>query len=121
MGLRGTPGGRDWPLAWRSANEMGARKEMRKQRVRGAFANSWDTDQRSWLTALRSNVRAGGRAALLVGDGENAIDALDSTRSAAEDVGLRFLASATITSTKERHTQHKGSRRPEHAILLEVQ
>lgn len=28
MGLRGTPDGRDWPQAWRSSNEMGARKAM---------------------------------------------------------------------------------------------
>ena len=121
MGLRGTPDGRDWPAAWRSSNEMGARKAMKKL-VRGggdAFRDAWDTDQRAWLQALRANLRAGGRAALLVGDGEADIDALESTASAAEAVGLRLIASATIASTAKRGERRKGRRRPEHVLLLE--
>ena len=120
MGLRGTPEGRAWPAAWRSDREMGARKAMRKTRVPGAFAEAWDEDQRAWLLAVRRNLRSGGRAALLVGDGESSISALDSTLSAAAAVGLRFLASATITSTAEPRARRKGNRRPEHAILLEA-
>lgn len=120
MGLRGTPDGRDWPAEWRSNREMGARKAMKKLRVPGAFAESWHNDQLRWLSAMRNNLRQGGRAALLVGDGESNIDALESTTRAAEEVGFRFLASATITSTvKQRTNRHKGKRRPEHAILLE--
>lgn len=69
---------------------------------------------------MRRNLRSGGRAALLVGDGENGIDALLSTVDAAEDVGLRFVAAATITSIAKRHERKKGKRRPEHAILLEA-
>ena len=65
-------------------------------------------------------MRAGGRAALVVGDGEGAIDALASTTAAAEAVGWSLLASATIESPHARADRHKGKRRPEHAILFEV-
>lgn len=119
MGLQGTPDGRDWPTAWRSTNEMGARKAMRRKAL--SFFEQWEADQRAWLAAARANLRAGGRLALLVGDGEGNLDALDSTVAAAEHVGLQLLASATIASTQlERSARKKGKRRPEHAILLEV-
>jgi hypothetical protein len=119
MGLAGTPDGRDWPDAWRSSHEMGARRAMRKMRAPSAFVGAWESDQRSWLAAMKGNLRPGGRAALLVGDGEQSIDALLSTTQAAEDVGLRFVASATISSTAKPHERYRGKRRPEHAILLE--
>ena len=119
MGLAGTPDGRDWPNAWRSSHEMGARKAMRKMRAPSAFVDAWEIDQRLWLAAMKGNLRPGGRAALLVGDGEQSIDALLSTTQAAEDVGLRFVASATISSTAKPHERYRGKRRPEHAILLE--
>ncbi len=61
----------------------------------------------------------GGRAALLVGDGDS-IDALESTAKAAEAVGLKLLASATIVSTLARGKSRKGARRPEHVLLLEA-
>ena len=77
-------------------------------------------DQRAWLSAARANLRAGGRAALLVGDGESDINALDSTAQAAEDVGLKLLASATIESTAPRGQRKKGKRRPEHILLIEA-
>ena len=119
MGLQGTPDGRSWPEAWRSTVEMGARKAMRRKAV--DFRAQWERDQRAWLTCARANLRAGGRAALLVGDGDLNIDALESTSSAAEDVGMRVLASATIASNVEQRIERqKGTRRPEHAILLEV-
>ena len=120
MGLQGTPAGRDWPMDWRSSNEMGARKAMKKFRVPGAYKEAWDADQRAWLAAAKANLRSGGRAALLVGDGENRIDALESTAAAAEEVGLRLLASATITSTASPGTRKRGQRRPEHILLLEA-
>jgi len=118
MGLTGTPEGRgDWPESWRSDLEIGARKALRKTRVKGAFAKAWERDQDAWLTSVRSNLRTGGRAALLVGDGES-IDALVSTAAAAERVGLEFLASATISSKQVAGKKHKGNRRPEHVLLL---
>ena len=85
------------------------------------FRDVWEHDQRAWLSAARANLRAGGRAALLVGDGEGGLDALVSTSAAAEAVGLKVLASATIASTHaERGKRQKGRRRTEHAILLEA-
>ena len=119
MGLQGTPAGRDWPDDWRSTHEMGARKAMKKFRAPGAFKAAWDADQRAWLTAAKGNLRAGGRAALLVGDGENDMNALESTAQAAEDVGLKLLASATIESTAQRGQRKRGQRRPEHILLIE--
>ena len=56
-----------------------------------------------------------------MGDGEAGVDALASTAAAAEAVGLRLLASATIASTaRYRSARHKGKRRPEHTLLLEA-
>ena len=121
MGMSGTPSGRDWPLEWRSSHEMGARKAMKKLRAPGAFGELWHEDQLRWLGATRANLRSGGRAALLVGDGEANIDGLESTTRAAEEVGFRVLASATITSSAAyKNDRQKGRRRPEHAILLEA-
>ena len=115
-----------------------------------AFAAAWEGEQRDWLTATRANLRRGGRAALMVGDGEAGVDALASTATIAnsnpdpnfnpnptptlnpnpnqastatiaEAVGLRLLASATIASTvHSRGARHKGKRRPEHTLLLEA-
>ena len=80
-----------------------------------------EAEQRDWLTATRANLRRGGRAALMVGDGEAGVDALVSTATVAEAAGLRFIASATIVSTvRARGARHKGKRRPEHALLLEA-
>ena len=74
MGLRGTPDGRDWPAAWRSTREMGARKAMKK--AAAGFRDVWNADQEAWLRAARSNLRSGGRAAVMIGDGETGLDAL---------------------------------------------
>ena len=109
------------PREWSSAHEMGSRKSMRKKRREpGAFEGAWGDDQRAWLEAARANLRAGGRAALVVGDGENGIDALRSTCDSAKAVGFSVLCSATVTPTLQRSEMHKGRRRPEHAILLEA-
>ena len=84
-------------------------------------APGWDAEQRSWLSATRANLRRGGRAALVVGDGEGGIDALASTAAAAEACGgLQLLASASISSVPRRAGRHKGKRRPEHVLLLEA-
>ena len=53
MGLRGVPSGRDWPDAWRSAGEMGARKAMRRAaREPGSFADAWAADHSVRLRSL---------------------------------------------------------------------
>ena len=57
MGLPRPPGGAkgervQWPEAWRSTNEIGARKARAKLSRSGplAFAAAWADDQRSWLS-----------------------------------------------------------------------
>ena len=73
---------------------MGARKAMRRDLQ--SFGVAWQQDQELWLGAARRSLRGGGRAAIVtIGDG-GGIDTLDSTRSAAEAVGLRVLACASI-------------------------
>jgi hypothetical protein len=119
MGLRGTPSSRDWPETWRSLHELGARKAMRKSRAHGEFSAAWQAGQLLWMRQMCTNLNSGGRAALLVGDGESAINALQSTADAASEAGLSLMASATISSTAQRADQHKGRRRPEHLLLLE--
>ncbi|KAL1525365.1 hypothetical protein AB1Y20_020232 [Prymnesium parvum] len=118
MGLT-VPLGRAWPEEWSSSLEMGARKTLRKSRVRGEFARTWAADQRAWMSRAREHLHPGGRAAILIGDGD-ALDAHASTVEAATDVGFGFVASATIMSGRERHARHRGTRRTEHAILLEA-
>ena len=64
-------------------------------------------------------MRTGGRAALLIGDGDG-IDNLAATSRAALDVGFELLATATIRSELERTERAKGQRRTEHALLLQA-
>lgn len=77
-------------------------------------------EQREWLRAAHACLApSGGRAALLIGDGDG-IDNLEVTCTAAEESGFKLLASATISSTLERTQRRKGTRRTEHALLLET-
>ena len=121
MGLRGVPSGRDWPDAWRSAGEMGARKAMRRAaREPGSFADAWAADQLAWLSAARSNLRPGARAVLMIGDAERGIDAVRSTEEAAAQAGFELAAAASIRSAAGDGRRRKGSRRDEHCLLFEA-
>ena len=60
------------------------------------------------------------RAAIVIGDGPG-VDALESTRAAAAASGWRLAASATIESSLPLEERRKGSRRTEHAILLDAE
>ena len=122
MGLRRlpdeVPGERvRWPEDWRSDREIGARKARRRRPQ--AFASAWDADQRAWMTAALGCLVSGGRAALLIGDGDG-LDNLAATSRTAAEVGFELLATATISSDVERTERKKGQRRTEHALLLEV-
>ena len=127
-GLATVPEGRSWPAVWSSGREIGARRAMKKQRA--GFRAAWEGEQRDWLRAASNCLVSpggegeegggeGGRAALLIGDGDG-IDNLEVTRVAAEASGWRLLASATISSELERTQRRKGTRRTEHALLLET-
>ena len=117
MGLKGNPSGRDgWPDEWKSNNEMGARKALRRRATE--FAGTWQSDHEAWLRAVAA---AGAqRAAIVIGDGPG-VDALESTRAAAAASGWRLAASATIESSLPLEERRKGSRRTEHAILLDAE
>ena len=88
MGLKGNPSGRDgWPDEWKSNNEMGARKALRRRATE--FAGTWQSDHEAWLRAVAA---AGARrAAIVIGDGPG-VDALESTRAAAAASGWRLAA-----------------------------
>ena len=122
MGLRQlpeeVPGERvRWPEDWRSDREIGARKARRRRPQ--AFASAWDSDQKAWMSAALGCLVSGGRAALLIGDGDG-LDNLAATSRTAAEVGFELLATATISSDVERTERKKGQRRTEHALLLEV-
>lgn len=110
-----------WPEAWRSNNEIGARKARAKLARSGpqAFAAAWGADQRAWLARAHASLEPHGRAALLIGDGDS-LDNLEATSRAAEEVGFTLLGSASISATVERTARAKGQRRTEHALLLEA-
>ena len=131
MGLVGTPEGWSdpWPEVWRSAREIGARKQLRRLRRERSFYAAYEADQRAWLSAAAAVLRPGGRAAILIGDGEpegeevergaRARDALEPLATAADTAGLRFLASATISAASTGKSL-PGKRRPEHLLLVEA-
>lgn len=91
MGLRGVPSSRHWPQEWSSSLEMGARRTLRKSRVRGEFAAAWAASQREWLCRARACLQPGGRMAILIGDGD-ALDAHASTLDAARFAAVSPLA-----------------------------
>ena len=117
MGLATVPSGRAWPAGWNSDWEMGARKAMRRDLQ--SFGMAWQQDQERWLAATRRHLQPGGRGAIVIGDG-GGIDTLDSTRRAAEVVGLRVVACASIRSDVPVEERLQGNRRTEHALLLEA-
>ena len=67
------------------------------------------------LARAYAALEPGGRAALLIGDGDG-LDNLDATSRAAEEVGFSCLASASIRATVERTARVKGQRRTECAL-----
>ena len=115
MGLKGNPSGRDgWPDEWKSNNEMGARKALRRRATE--FAGTWQSDHEAWLRAVAAAGARRHRHRRRPG-----VDALESTRAAAAASGWRLAASATIESSLPLEERRKGSRRTEHAILLDAE
>ena len=108
-GYLGTPlpEGRDWPAAWTSG-EIGARRALKRDPA--GFEAIWQADQEAWLGATGEALAAGGRAAVMVGDGWGLGDVGDSLRAAAAAVGLKHVASAALRSRQKRH---------EHLLLFE--
>ena len=118
MGLTVPPSGREWPFEWRSVNEMGARKARRRSPL--DFGGTWQADQQAWLSRARAHLRLGGRAAIVIGDGDG-IDAKESTCDAASKVGFDLVAGATISSSVlDLEERQRGQRRTEHALLFKA-
>merc|ERR550525_410819 len=70
--------------------EIGAREEWRRLDVQ-SFLTLFQQQQEAWLGAVHANLRAGGTATLMIGNGdldgkENGIDCLASTLAAAKVV-----------------------------------
>ncbi len=110
-------------IAWLDLDDtLGRRKEIASRRGfradRRRALQTWRTDSRAWLGNLATRVAPGGRALIVIGDGQvgsRHIDALEETASAAEHGGWRPLASAS----GERPDPGRRSRRREHILLLE--
>ena len=96
--------------------EIASRRSFRADRKRAL--QTWRKDNRDWLQNLGRVMEPGGRAILVIGDGQvgsRHIDSLEDTASAAEQAGLQPLASAS----GERPDPARRSRRCEHVLLLE--
>ena len=87
------------------------------------FADKWQAEQAEWLTSAFENLRDGGTATLMIGDGDlhsagdGGFDNLQPTIKAAEQVGFLTVATATIRG-KNKHRQPKGMKRTEHIVHL---
>lgn len=122
------PSGRDWGSEW-TDGEVGAMSEARRRRRRRSEALSqetstrdkWENDQKDWLLATTSAVRAGGRLGIMIGDG----DGMDTRSSLLRTVGsldreddvasLGVVGWATLRAAKGA----RRSMRTEHLVLLE--
>jgi hypothetical protein len=96
--------------------EIASRRGFRADRRRALTI--WRKDSQAWLGNLARAVAPGGRAVVVIGDGQvgdKHIDALKETASAAEQGGWRPLASAS----GERPDPGRRSQRQEHVLLLE--
>lgn len=128
-GYRDLPGAPAASLAGSSSvpvsREIG-RRTLWKSRLLRDFLADWQTQQEQWMGAAYANLRAGGTASLMIGDGDvgdethsdGGIDCLLSTIQAAESVGFEVVATATIRSPVEAALRPKGMRRVEHTLHL---
>ncbi len=96
--------------------EIASRREFRADRKRAL--SIWRKDSQAWLSNLARAVESGGRAIVVIGDGQvgdKHIDSLQETASAAEHGGWRPIASASGA----RPDPARRSQRQEHILLLE--
>ncbi|CAE7275927.1 unnamed protein product, partial [Symbiodinium microadriaticum] len=88
------------------------------------YASKWRREQESWLSSAFRNLRAGGTSTLMIGDGDEAapgdggFDNLRPTVEAAEKVGFRLIATASIRGKSRHPKQPKGMKRTEHMVHL---
>jgi len=105
-----------------TAKELGTKELQQSSGSLEQFLSSWQTQQEEWLAAARSNLKPGGTATLMIGDGdtdeENGIDCLASTVDAAISVGFDVIATASIESCADAAHRTKGRLRTEHMIHM---
>eukprot|EP00930_Biecheleria_cincta_P060491 TRINITY_DN46128_c0_g1_i1.p1 TRINITY_DN46128_c0_g1~~TRINITY_DN46128_c0_g1_i1.p1 ORF type:complete len:452 (+),score=82.34 TRINITY_DN46128_c0_g1_i1:33-1388(+) len=87
------------------------------------FIETWQSQQEEWLESAYRNLRPGGTATIMTGDGdtqtENGIDCLKSTLEAAEAVGFHVVATSSIQSVADEAHRTKGMLRTEHMLHLQ--
>lgn len=119
------PSGRNWAPEW-TDGEVGAMSDVRRRRRREALSQTtstqdkWERDQKDWLLATTSAVRAGGRLGIMIGDG----DGVDTRSSLLRTVkwfdedgatSLSVVGWATLRAAEAA----KRNMRTEHLVLLE--
>lgn len=89
------------------------------------FAAKWQAQQEEWLASAFENLKEGGTATLMIGDGDlkvagdGGFDNLQPTVKAAEKAGFHTLATATIRGRSKHPRQPKGMKRTEHMVHLQ--
>ncbi|CAJ1446922.1 unnamed protein product [Effrenium voratum] len=84
------------------------------------WAQQWQAQQEAWLDSAFANLRPGGTATLMIGDGDasalgdGGFDCLQSTLQAAAAAGFETVATATIRARSRHPKQPKGMKRTEH-------
>lgn len=119
------PSGRNWGSAW-TVGEVGARSEVRRRRRSEASSEhevstpetTWENDQKDWLLATTRAVRAGGRLAIMIGDGDG-IDTRSSLLRAVEVFGKETALQVVGWVTLRAAEGTRRSMRTEHLVLLE--
>jgi hypothetical protein len=107
-----------WSDDFSSANEFGAKRELRKDP--SAFNDKWTRSQTQWLKNAYKTLKPSGRMLVMIGDGAN-VDALKSTVVCAEQLGFTLLASCSLALLRTMETTgtvYNGARK-EHLILFE--
>ncbi|CAE7305143.1 unnamed protein product [Symbiodinium natans] len=101
--------------------EIGQNSQLREA---SDYASKWRAEQEAWLASACRNLRSGGTATLMIGDGDRfavgdgKFDNLKPTVEAAEKVGFRLLATASIIGKSRHPTQPRGMKRTEHMVHL---
>lgn len=119
------PCGRNWGSAW-TVGEVGAKSEVRRRRRSEASSDKheissretkWENDQKDWLLATTSALKAGGRLGIMIGDGDG-IDTRSSLLGAVEtfpEAALEVVGWVTLRAAEGT----RRSMRTEHLVLLE--
>lgn len=125
--IRGSKAPTNVEMAHEKSSTYAAGREIGQNRLwleDSDFAEIWQSEQEAWLTSAFENLREGGTATLMIGDGDlhsagdGGFDNLEPTIIAAEKVGFATIATATIRGKSKHPKQPKGMKRTEHVVHL---